>query len=344
MANRTDIHRPSTLVPADYVLDDYFGHWRVPGEIGPQDEAVYEYYGEEVVAYYHDHPEPMADTPWAGASHRCDVCGARYVHGALFTHTPTGQLVTMGQDCAETYLGAARLTDNQRGMRASRTARRRLAWGRIRQTLIAHPGLNAALKAHHHISEDLRGKFIRTGKLSEAQVALAFKLKAQADRWAEREAEEAKLNWIAVPDTGKRFKVQGTILGFKDDEGYMGEPVTKMLVRAEHDGGFFKLYGSFTDTMYDLMNRDHYEAEAARREASQLWLEQHGVSYSSQLSDELDEQHRKEWHALDDEIPPTRTLNDLRGTRITFMARLERSKKDDGFGFYSRPTKVVLED
>ncbi len=265
MANRTDTHRPGAIVPADYQLEDYFGHWRVPGDFDCQDNPLYEYYGEEVIAWYDDHPELQAPTPWAGNSRKCDVCGANYVHGALFVHTPTSQLVTMGQDCAEKYGVAARLTDQQRGMRAGRTARRMLAKRRMREALRTTPGLNAALKADHPISQDMRHRLIQQGKLSTKQIALAFKLKLQYDERVARDAAEASLNWIDVPATDKRIKITATVLGFKTETGYMGDSVTKMIIRCEHEGGFFKLYGTAPNAMFDVANEEHHTPTASFR-------------------------------------------------------------------------------
>lgn len=347
---RTDVHRPGAIVPADYELDDYFGHWRVPGDYDCQDNPLYEYYGEEAIQFYEADVTMQAPTPWAGDARKCDVCGARYVHGALFTHMPTGHLVTMGQDCAEKYGVAARLTDRQRGMRAGRTARRLIAKRGMRELLRRHPGLNAALKADHHISTDLRSQAIRRGKLSDAQVALAFKLKAQADKRAEREAAEAELNWIPVPETDKRFKVTATVLGFKTVEGYFGEASTKMIIRCEHEGGFFKLYGTAPNAMFDTANVEHYELKRAIVDAAKEWNAAHGLNEYGFAQDgsgtrPFEAEFRAEWDEAKAEIPEYRGCEQLKGQRIQFMARVQRSGDDENFGFFKRPTKlVILED
>jgi hypothetical protein len=88
---RTDPHRPGAIIPTDYEWLVSFGMMSVPGEEP-------DYYGLEDL--------PGDDQPWANIHEgiwRCDVCGARYNHGVALAHRPTGQLITIGHDCASKY-------------------------------------------------------------------------------------------------------------------------------------------------------------------------------------------------------------------------------------------------
>lgn len=86
---RTDPHRPGAILPTDYAWVASFGEMKIAGEEP-------ETYG------YEDVPEgPFADIH--EGLHSCDVCGARYNHGCVLLHNPTGIHITIGHDCASKY-------------------------------------------------------------------------------------------------------------------------------------------------------------------------------------------------------------------------------------------------
>jgi len=86
---RTDPHRPGAILPTDYSWVASFGMTTIPGEEP-------EFYG------YEDVPEgPFAEIH--GGLQACDVCGARYNHGVVLLHKPTGVHITIGHDCANKY-------------------------------------------------------------------------------------------------------------------------------------------------------------------------------------------------------------------------------------------------
>jgi hypothetical protein len=242
---RTDVHRPSAIVPSDYELVDHFGWMTVPAEYNEDgDSMIREPYGEHAMATYDD--GPRVDL-WPDLQ-KCDVCGARFVHGAVMTHVPTGLLLSIGHDCAAKYLSLRALPKRERADRAARRMRRRLAWKKMRLMLAAFPLLNKALKADHHISRDLRAKAIKWGDLSEKQIALAFKLEVQAAENAERKANEPDA--VPVPETNKRFTLKGLVLGTRSEEGYYGATVLKMLVQVEAEGGVYKVWGTCPEAIW----------------------------------------------------------------------------------------------
>lgn len=243
MRIRTDVHRPSAIVPADYDLVDYFGVMTVPGEYNEDgDSAIREPYGEHAMAAYDD--GPRVDL-WPDLE-RCDVCGARFVHGAVMTHRPTGLLLSIGHDCAAKYLSLRSLSRNQRADRAARRLKRRAARRKMRAMLAAVPGINAALKTDHYISKDLRASALKWGDLSEKQVALAFKIaKEESEKTPEPTA-------VPIPDFGdKRVVITGRVLGIKGQEGWgYNQFVWKMLVQVEAEGGAFKLWGTVPEALW----------------------------------------------------------------------------------------------
>ncbi len=241
MKTRTDPHRPSAIIPADYTLVDYFGVERCGTEEDPEtgrDVPILEPYGEEARQTYFNGPQVGIYTD---NSEKCDACGARYIHGATLSHKPSGGVLTFGQDCAEKYLSMRTLSKRERADRAWAKRNRRVAKAKNRILLAAHPGINAALKTDHYISRDLRAKAIKWGGLSDRQIELAFKLVGDA---AKRAAEKAD----AVPAPEGRFEVTGEILCIKIQDGFYG-PQTKMLVKIKAEDGHWKAWGTYPSSL-----------------------------------------------------------------------------------------------
>ena len=233
---RTDVHRPGAIVPSDYECFDHFGFVTVGGRDGKEREA----YGEDAMAAYEEGPT-VAIWP---ELFKCDVCGARFVHGAVLVHKPTSLLLSIGQDCAAKYLSLRALPKRERADRAWKRIRQREACIKMRRMLRANPGLNRALKTDHPISRDLRAKAIKWGDLSSKQIELAHKLVAQV---AER--AKAEVPGAPVPVTDKRATYRGRVLGTKSQEGYYGGTVIKMLVQVRVGDGAFKLWGTAPDSI-----------------------------------------------------------------------------------------------
>lgn len=89
MTKRTDIHRPSAIVPADYDLIGF--EYRGPKEGASDDKmAIRRFLNERGATYSgHDH----------GGS--CHVCGASALYLGVFHHRPTNTLICVGETCAD---------------------------------------------------------------------------------------------------------------------------------------------------------------------------------------------------------------------------------------------------
>ena len=252
MSKRTDIHCPTNFKPQDYDVIDYFGVVTFPG-LDCQDGPDQESYGDEARRYYEEGDRsgnPHPDT------NQCDLCGARFNHGAVLAHKD-GDVITIGGICMSGIAGVPALTDGQKLYNAKREKRRRERAAKLRVALAENPGINRALKTNHYISQDLRAKLIEWGSLSDRQIELAFKIERDV---ANRPPE---LEPTPVPVTDDRVRVEGIILSTREEDGYAyNTTVTKCLIQVPTDGGAFKLWGTLpqkaTDAQWDH-EREHGE-------------------------------------------------------------------------------------
>ena len=119
------------------------------------------------------------------------------------------------------------------------------------QFLLDHPGLEAALNYDHHISQDLKSNLSRWGSLSDAQIALAYKLVVDGEARKARDAQMAAALVSALPWVAGTLTVTGKVLHVKTEEGFYGT-THKMLVQLP-DGK--KCWGSVPSSLYaDVQN------------------------------------------------------------------------------------------
>jgi hypothetical protein len=208
---RTDLHRPSQLVPADYTLVTTFAHPR----FGLDGDLVEEGFGLEEVG------EALsgAESAVFGDTSRCGSCGARFGSGALWQHT-SGEFVFTGRDCADRM---NLLADWSKVELAAKVAadRRKLALARqqkaadIAACFAANPGLEDALSlaSTHRIGRDLADKLRQWGSLSPAQVALALKI---ADEVRTTPVE------VHVPAPIGRYLITGKVVSLKGHDSHWG--------------------------------------------------------------------------------------------------------------------------
>lgn len=237
---RTDCHRPGAIVPADYAYAFGFNGateadgWPIPPS------------GIDTIMALRSEGR-MADIH---STLQCDVCGNRFVWGFAYEHTPSGLIVTMGEDCAAKYEMAAAdpRWANFKGRaidRAKRAAELITRRRQAREYLTSNPDLRAALKAvkNHDIGADLRRSLYKWSALTEAQVGLVFKLQKDEAARAVREAADAERTWIDVPESDERITVVGEVLSTRWIENDFGGTL-KMLVRVDAEAGCYKLWGS----------------------------------------------------------------------------------------------------
>lgn len=302
---KTGIHRPSQICPAEYrhvccySLATTQDGWPIPS-----------FNIDLVVQLQREH---MFATTGPG---RCTVCGASFIYGEVWVHEPTGEHIHVGWQCAHKYgLFADRAQFKQQRAvhvdQAIKRERRRHIMARVKQTLRQDPELRAALGVSHHITKDIRARFIQYGEVSEKQRDLLIKL-------AVPQAPEP--TWINVPEG--RQVVEGVVLSAKYQDDAYGSTY-KMLVLVE---GSYKVWGTVPALMEDRlvqMGDDQFKAWNDAREAHFNGLVAGGVEPSQALKQVAEQYPHCE--------RPT-----LKGQRVRFTATLKA--KELGFGFFSRPT------
>lgn len=351
---RTDCHRPSAIVPADYEqhvdydcgglyperpfnvdctapvptvsVDGAIGTYR--GTHGTGDRCcvrkavdVAREQGREVV----------------GGQGKCGVCGAHFRYGTLFMHA-SGALVHMGHDCASKYqmLYDDSATEIARGRHQAAIAKhvQRAQNDKERAAFLAkHEGLaddlalGEANSSHRGraILADLSAKFTTYRTMSDKQVAFTRKL-ADDVRNPRAVVEEKH---VAAP-TGKGVKFEGTIVSAKLREGDYGVS-WKITVKVETDAGSWIAWGTAPASLMDLAvaiaDRAGYARSKAYRAAADVAI------------------------AAGEDLPPVPQRQDsaqeiraaLVGLVVEVKATLELPKARDGeeskdhFVFMSRP-------
>lgn len=305
MTTRTDIHRPSVLVPTEYAWTLEFSN-AIPGLLQPpinRDEAhaIYRERGAQI----------------HGGIFQCDICGAHYIYGSLFTHI-SGEVISVGHDCADKM---AMLADRAEADKIFRQAKalslqaleRRAKRENLREWALNNRAILADLRTNHYIVKDMRAKLISTGAkwgLSPKQEALVRKLANEA-----RTPEIIENHVPISASEGDRITVEGTVVGL-DESHY--DMVTKMTVKVETPGGSWLVYGSAPQTLFDSLHARYIAAREA-------WEATDGTS------------------DLAAHIERRPNIEKLRGKRVRFSGKIALGR-DPHFGFFSRPTKATLLD
>ncbi len=273
-AQRTDPHRPGAIIPAHYEgqfsfsLPSSTGGMPIPGfmwncEYDKRPGKVTEFgfvpegpLGAHdgtgrccAVAYLEAHKAARHGNPG-----KCDVCGAHYVHGTMYLHSPSGEAVLMGHDCADKYGALYDATEaelaRERTMYGMRLACTRKQNDDARAKFLSeNAGLAEALATAPpspaaygpaSILADLRSKFTQYLSLSPKQVALAMRL-ADEIRNPKPKAEEAPK--APAPISKERQVITGTIVHTKWQESDYGGSL-KMLLLVDTPAGQWKAWGT----------------------------------------------------------------------------------------------------
>lgn len=210
---RTDEHRPGAIVPANYQVAVSYSYgasygWDLGMPVVRMHEMCAAALGQKVY----------------GQAGKCGVCGARYAYGDLWIHM-SGDLVHVGHECSEKYLGWVDRTEwqlaHERELAKHKVLRARdRAAAKRAEFLAANPGLADALALDHPIVRDIARRYEQKGTISQAQIDLVYKL------IRERVARETKRAAIAaeahVPAPTGRQTFVGKIVSVKARDGYRG--------------------------------------------------------------------------------------------------------------------------
>jgi len=312
-SKRTDIHRPSALIPSDYVEVIFFeGKSASDSPFTPRDPNI-----QVALAMYLEHGAKIH-----GGMFTCDVCGAHYIRGSLFKHVATGEIISMGHNCADKleFLrdsnGAESLQRRQKeaNLRAIERHENWLnlaAWARLNREYLP------ALKCKHRIVQDIRAKIVRFGSATEKQLDLVRKLHADS-------LQPAELH-VPIPVTGKRTLIEGLVVGTKWQDSDFGGAL-KIIVKVETPDGSWLVFGTAPSSLIGDVDQIAFDAWEA------FWK-----AHRAPLDGETPEAYRDRLDAL---VIPERT-GTLKGKRVSFTAKIEAGREPH-FGFFSRPTKAKL--
>jgi hypothetical protein len=255
---RTDAHRPSVIVPADYAhVLSYDLPTQMPG-VGvncERDRAVCRFdetTGRIVLVSPGRHDadgrccltglSTIAHVRFAetGGTGQCSTCGAHFLYGDVWVHVPTGEHIHLGHQCADKYAllvdrSAYQLALGRRQAAAAAQLQRVANWEARTAFLAAHPGLAEDLQQAHPILRDLSAKLTQYHSLSDKQIAFAATLAAEVRNPAPAEQH------VAAP-TGT-VTVRGTVVSVKVHEGAYGTSL-KMTVKVQTPAGSWLAWGT----------------------------------------------------------------------------------------------------
>lgn len=253
-AKRTDLHKPSVIVPTDYTLIacDYQGVDSDEMAAYREERLAFRRWRERVGAKFAD----ITREDGSDGSRGCDVCGAAIAYMARFHHLPTNTVVTTGMDCAaKMEIGDPELFASFRkkiqGELRTRTGKRKAqrilgernltaAW-----EIFATPDYNTLPRNPKRYCEDeiayeeltilnIVGKVVKYGDMSDAQAsfvgALLGRIGKRAAYAAERAAATAHVP--PVPVSAERMEVVGEIISTKLQPSDFGPDVLKCVIQS----------------------------------------------------------------------------------------------------------------
>ena len=216
---RTDIHRPSAIIPEDY---DFVG-FRYDGYSGMFADR-HEDNRSEIVAH-------IVRTGGKYASHNhggsCHVCGANASYLGIFHHPKTNTYICTGEDCADKLSGG----DWDAFRKRVQSANERIARDERAMTFLANEGISEAwgvyddaIAAPDSYERDtignIVGNLVQWGSISAKQVAFLRKLvdalptvQAKLDA---RKAEGAKSKHVGTIGDRNTFHLTVTFVASYD--------------------------------------------------------------------------------------------------------------------------------
>lgn len=216
MTTRTDIHRPSAIVTADY---DLIGFMYCGPKEGAVDDKLHvnRFINERGAKFSgHDH----------GGS--CHVCGAHALYLGVFHHRPTNTLICVGETCAD-KMDASPLAFRHFHERAKAGIEAFAGKAKARATL-AERGLSDAFDMGG-IAGDMVRKLVQYGSLSDKQWAFLGTLvererarpAVEAAREAQKEVARATSRHLGAVGERRSFLVK--VVSTPKFEGQFGTVV-----------------------------------------------------------------------------------------------------------------------
>lgn len=236
---RTDIHRPSAIVPADYT---FVAHDFLPAESMFQCAILS--HNRSVKAAH------MARTGGTYSQHEhggnCDVCGSvNAIYTLTFYHSPSNSYIHVGADCADKLDSGSDFGHSQ--FRKAISDAREAHAGKLKaQALLSDAGHSAAwdiykatdreaFKYEECTITDIVAKLVRYGSISDKAMAYVGTLLAKIPQREAVQIQRMEEKAQAANCPKGRITVEGVIVKIADHENSFGV-TTKMTVK--HDSGY----------------------------------------------------------------------------------------------------------
>jgi hypothetical protein len=244
---RTDIHRPAEFNPDDYeFLVAFDNGGDEESNLGVISDNGTDQNIDALLSELWDAGKE-GRVPY-GDANRCDHCGARIRYVGLFRHVPTGDVIAVGQTCAEgrmTY-DAATFDRLRKQAQLDRQAQRILiAWNAFKAE---RPEVEWSVldESQNEFITDVLRRGRRNGAISERQLEAIIDAHQRDLEYAAKRAEELAnaLPPMPVPE-GNGVVIEGKVLATKyqeSDFSYGGG--WKMLVEVIVDGHVYKIWGT----------------------------------------------------------------------------------------------------
>jgi hypothetical protein len=249
VTKRTDPHAEKALRPEDYEVVEYI-YTKLPefvGSIGAYKAAVEDFRADmdRVNEMLREHGA-MIHGGWS----TCDHCGAHYHHGVLCRHIPTGELITIGWQCADQRFSLGNIAYQRKRMdkvmKAIRARRGRFS--KLRQFVEAHPEVRL-LGKYRDIGffQSLRTQLMSRLTLSEKQLDAIAPAIIRQERWKTERAERDARMPEAAPVVEGRITSEGEVLSTKLQDGYYGSEYKWLVI----DDRGFKVWGTIPAPILD---------------------------------------------------------------------------------------------
>jgi hypothetical protein len=348
---RTDVHRLAELDPADYTA------------IAEVDER------EDGRSYdIEDGGLEYAEAHTIQPTRGCALCGqARAATWVAFRHDPTGDVIWTGWICAEKVGLGSR--DDLDARRSGDT----INWAKARgHRLAGDPAARRAIdycarkvvefiesrddvtpetwqnySGNFHVS--IFARWQRAATLSDGQITA---LLAGPARDAKREAEaaEAQALLAAKPEVAE-FIENYVIethddLDDLDDGGDRTDDIVSSII------GRFRREGTLTPKQVALIEKvatpadvtpvpDTSERIVITGEVVSIATKENDYGEREVMTVE-DDRGFKVWGTVPQKLIEASYTGELKGERVTFTATVQRSDRDESFGFFKRPTKAEI--
>lgn len=245
---RTDIHRPSAIIPSDYQFVA-LGYQKIEG-IGDvyavqEERARLKTHMERTGGWYSRHEH----------GGNCHICGAGCIYTVIFYHPATNSYIRTGMDCA-TKMDMGDEVAFRMFRDAIKAAQEHKAGKLKAQGILEQAGLTRAWELYtegwndkwqfeERTITDIVAKLVKYGNISQKQEDFLRKLLDQMGKRDEIQAKRAAEKALAADVPEGRQTIKGEVLKTEVRDGMYGTEF-KMAVKAEAG---FVLWGTIPDNL-----------------------------------------------------------------------------------------------